>query len=124
MYTLITLFYVSCIGIVGMLFLKHFEIKRGRTHALSRIYSWADGFFSATFATVQKSLSYLNRHTLVALTHWIAFHILVHIRRIYVDIKSWTLANPHGKKILDAVRGRGEIRNHGASFYLRRISDK
>ncbi len=66
----------------------------------------------------------LNRKTFIALAQYITFHILYRIRKVYVELKHRALMNPHGKRMIDAIRGRGEINKHGASFYLRRISDR
>jgi hypothetical protein len=107
-----------------LIILKRGEVKSGHPSIVSRLGRGSDRFFHVIFDAVGNALSYVNKHTFVALAHWIAFHILVHIRKIYVEIKASFVATPHGKKMLDAVRGRGEIKNHGASFYLRRIGDK
>lgn len=124
MYTLITIFYVSFIGIIVMLLLKRREVKTGVPSLVSRLGRGTDMFFHVVFSSVRTFISYINKHTFIALGHWIAFHMLVHIRKVYVEIKAWFLATPHGKRMMDAVRGRGEIRKEGASFYLRRISGK
>ena len=124
MYTLITIFYISFIAMGVMVVLKRREVKSGVPSIVSRLGCGSDSFFHAVFSAVGKVLSYVNRHTLVAVGHWMAFHVLVRIRKVYVEIKAKFLANPHGKKMLDAVRGRGEVKDHGASFYLRRISNK
>jgi hypothetical protein len=124
MYTTIGIFYGSLIFIILMIFLKRHEVKSGHPTIISRLGRGSDHIFHAIFYAVRTALSYVNKHTFVALGHWVAFHILVHIRKIYVEIKAYFIALPQGKKMLDAVRGRGEIKNHGASFYLRRIADK
>lgn len=107
-----------------MIVLKRREVKSGHPSILSRLGRGSDQFFHTIFNAVGTALSYINKHTFVALGHWVAFHILVHIRKVYVEIKASFLATPQGKKMLDAVRGRGEVKDHGASFYLRRISEK
>ena len=124
MYTLITIFYISLLGIILMLVLKRHEFKTGHPSIVSRIGRGSDHFFHSIFSAVSLSLSYINKHTFVALAHWIAFHILVRIRAIYVELKARFIEHPQGRKMLDTVRGRGEIRKEGASFYLRRISGK
>lgn len=123
MYTLISIFYISLLLIIVMVWLKSREVKTGKRSLASRMGSGTDHFFSAIFSSIGKAISYINRHTALALAHWFAFHILVRIRKVYVEIKHRFVMNPHGKRILDAVRGRGEVRKEGASFYLRRISD-
>jgi hypothetical protein len=124
MYTTIGIFYFSLIVILLMIVLKRREVKSGHPSILSRLGRGSDQFFHTIFNAVGTALSYINKHTFVALGHWVAFHILVHIRKVYVEIKASFLATPQGKKMLDAVRGRGEVKDHGASFYLRRISEK
>lgn len=106
---------------VAMLLLKRHEVNTGKQSLVSRIGSDTDHVFHAIFFQVKKGWSYVNKHTLVAIANWVAYHVLVRVRNVYVEIKSRTLANPHGKRLIDAVRGRGEVRNHSASFYLRRI---
>ncbi|MBP6858685.1 MAG: hypothetical protein KBC33_02555 [Candidatus Pacebacteria bacterium] len=124
MYTLISIFYASLIGIILMLLLKRGEVKTGHPSLISRLGRGTDRFFQSIFSSVKTFVSYINKHTFIALGHWVAFHMLVHVRKVYVEIKALFLANPHGKRMMDAVRGRGEIKKEGASFYLRRISDK
>ncbi len=122
MYTLITLFYISFIGIVSMVLLKRREFATGRKSIVSRIGTGSDYLFNLIFMTVKRWTSYVNRKTFIVLTQWLAFHVLVRIRRVYVELKHRALMNPHARKVLDAVRGRGPIQTSGASFYLRRIS--
>jgi preprotein translocase subunit SecG len=122
MYTLIIVFYISLLGIIGMILYKRHEVKTGKPTMVSRLGRGSDHTFQSVFGAAKKSLSYLNRHTFIALAHWIAFHILVRIRTFYVELKHRFISHPQGKKMIDAVRGRGEVKDHGASFYLRRIS--
>lgn len=124
MYTIITIFYISLLVVILMIVLKRAEIKTGRPNIVSRLGRGSDQFFHIIFNAVGTSLSYINKHTFVALGHWVVFHMLVRIRKVYVEIKAYFLALPQGKKMLDAVRGRGEVKDHGVSFYLRRIGDK
>jgi hypothetical protein len=124
MYTLITLFYISLIGIIVMIVSKRHEVRTGKASLISRLGRGSDDFFHTIFSSVHHAISYFNKHTFIAVAQWITFHILVHVRKIYVEIKHRMLANPHGKRMIDAVRGRGEIKDHGASFYLRKIGEK
>ena len=121
--TTIIIFYISLLLIVGMIWNKHHEVKTGKPSLISRFGKKTDDFFATIFASVKKGMSYMNKHTFIALGQWVAFHILLNIRKVYVQIKHHFISNPHGKKMIDAVRGRGEVKNHGASFYLRRISE-
>jgi len=122
MYTLILIFYISTFCVVAMIMLKRREIATGRRNIVSRVGAGSDHIFHAFFAIVKRGYGYLNSRTFILAIHWAAFHVLKLVRHIYVEIKSQTLANPHGKKLIDAVRGRGEVKPNGASFYLRRIS--
>ena len=122
MYTIITIFYISLIGIVAMILLKRREVGTGKQSIVSYIGAGSDRIFNVVFAAVRKGISYLNKRTFIAVVQWIAYQVLFRIRKIYVEIKHQALMNPHSKKVIDAVRGRGQIQTHGASLYLRRIS--
>ncbi len=123
MYTLITIFYVSLVGIVVMLLLKRREAHTGHPSLVSRFGQGTDHIFTAFFGGIGRVASYVNRHTFIALAQWIAFHVLVHMRKVYVEVKHQALANTHSKKVIDMVRGKGEVKKHGASFYLKRLSN-
>ncbi len=119
--TFIIAFYVAFLCMVIMIALKSREVRTGRASLVSRMGRGTDHIFSAISSSLRRGISFINKHTFIALMHWIAYHILVRIRGIYVEIKHRALTNPHGRRIIDMVRGRGEVRNHGASFYLRKI---
>ncbi len=122
MYTTITIFYIALAGMIGMILLKRREVLSGHQSLVSKLGQGSDHIFAAFFRGVRQGISYINKHTFIALAQWIAFHLLVHIRTLYVEIKHQWLKNTHTRKVLDMVRGKGEVRNHGVSFYLRRIS--
>ncbi len=124
MYILISIFYISLIGIIAMIFIKRAEMKNGDLSLADKIESSVEVTLSNIYAKIVAYSKLLNRQTFVALVQFLTFHVLLRIRNIYVNIKHRTLQNPHGKRMIDAVRGRGEIKNHGASFYLRRISGR
>lgn len=124
MYILIIAFYLSFLGLVLMLVLKRHEVVSGRPTVVSQFGERTDRIFHIFFAGVRRAISYADRRTLIVIAQWLAYHVLLRIRGVYVEVKHRTLMNPHGKKVIDAVRGRGEVKDHGASFYLRRISDK
>ena len=124
MYSLIIPFYLSFAGIITMVLLKRHEINSGKATVVSRLGQRSDHMFHSIFASIKRATSRFNKHSFIAVAQWISFHILFHTRNVYVDLKDRALSNPHSKKVIDAVRGRGEITPQGASFYLRRISDK
>jgi len=106
-----------------MVLFKRNEVKTGKQSIVSKIGAGSDHFFTLVFDTIKKWISFINKHTFIALAHVIAYHVLLRVRHVYVEGKHQVLKNPHGKKLIDAVRGKGEVSNHGASFYLRRISE-
>ncbi len=122
MYITVSIFYVSFLTLIIMIVLKRQESRTGKASILSRLGRGADHFFDSIFSSADRTISYINRHTFIVIGQHVAFHLLLRIRKIYVEIKHRTLENPHGRKILDAVRGRGEVKKHGASLYLKRIS--
>jgi hypothetical protein len=107
-----------------MIFIKRAEMKNGELSLADKIESSVEVALSNIYAKIVAYSKLLNRQTFVALVQFLTFHVLLRIRNIYVNIKHRTLQNPHGKRMIDAVRGRGEVKNHGASFYLRRISGR
>lgn len=124
MYTLIIIFYIALTGIIAMILLKRNEIITGKPSFVSNLGKGSDEFFHKLWIAIRKGMSYFNRRTFILIAQWITYHVLFNIRKVYVEIKHHFISNPHGKKMIDAVRGKGEIKNHGASFYLRRISSK
>ena len=122
LYITIGIFYGSFLGIILMLLLKRREVKTGRASLFSRLGRGTDPLFQRAFDGIAAAISYVNKHTFIALVQLVAYNILLPIRQVYVAIKHRVISNPHGKKVIDAVRGRGEITAHGASFYLRRIA--
>ena len=113
---------ISLAAMIVMVVLKHREIASGRPSFISRAGRGSDHVFQLSFAYTRRGLSYLNRRTFVALVQLIAFHVLKAVRYVYVEVKHQFISNPQGKKLIDAVRGKGEVSDHGASFYLRRIA--
>lgn len=107
-----------------MILIKRNELKKNTSSPSSPTVVSIEQTLSKTFTQIRRSGRFFNKHTIIVLIQFLTFHILFRIRKIYVELKHRVLQNPHGKKMLDAVRGRGEIKNHGASFYLRRISDR
>ena len=121
--TTIISFYVSILAIFGMIGFKAIEIRSGKRMLISRIADSTNHIFHNMFATVKKLISFLNKKTAIALIQWIAYHVLSWARSTY--IWAYKKAHAHGpsKKVIDMVRGRGEVsKNGGTSFYLKSIS--
>jgi hypothetical protein len=122
MYALITIFYVSLLAMIAMVAFKRHEALTGVPSFVSKVGAGSDHVFQAAYSTVRHGLSYINRRTFIALVQWLAFHVLKFFRTLYVEIKHRFISTDHGKKLIDAVRGRGEVSTHGASFFLRNIA--
>jgi len=122
MYTLISIFYASLLIMLLMVVLKRHEVKSGNPSIVSKVGAGSDHLFQSAYSGVRHGLSFVNRRTFVALAQWLGFHILKAIRTVYVEIKHSFISTTHGKKLIDAVRGRGEVSTHGASFFLRHIA--
>jgi hypothetical protein len=124
MYTTIGMFYGSLILMALMVMLKAREVRTGHPTVTSKIFSGSDHFFSAIFTKFRTVISYANKHTFIAFVQWIAYHILRHIRTWYIELRERAHEYPHTRKVIDAVRGRGEVTKHGSSVYLKRISNE
>ncbi len=125
MNTTAIIFFVSLIGILGMIFLKYREIKKERKSWLARLVLRFDPFFSTVYGRVRLFISYFNRKSAAALVQLIAYHVLSVARSIYLWIRAKAHAHPPSKKVIDMVRGRTDTSlNNGASFYLKKISQE
>lgn len=107
-----------------MIIIKRKEINNSENFAPQLSQSSIEKKLTKIYSEFVRFFKMFNKYTFIALSQYITFHLLFRVRKIYVELKHRTLLNPHGKRMIDAVRGRGEIKNHGASFYLRRISGK
>lgn len=116
-------FYISFLCILGMISLKSFEIKSGKKYLIFKIAEKADDFVKGIYSNVIKLISYINKKSAIALIQWIAYYILSWARSIYIWAHKKAHAHPPSRRVIDMVRGRGEINKNGnTSFYLRRIA--
>lgn len=123
--TSIISFYISFFGIIGMIVFKASEIKTGKMSFISRITDKNNHKVRELYLTLRKYISYINRRSALALIQWIAYHILTWARNAYIWAYKKAHAHAPSKKVIDMVRGRGEVnRNGGSSFYLKSISGK
>lgn len=118
-------FYISFAGILGMIGFKLLEIRSGKRSWISKITDSTNHIVHDSYDRIREILSYINKKSAVALIQWIAYHILSWARNIYLWIREKAHAHPPSKKVIDMVRGKGEIKkNGGSSFYLKQISEK
>ncbi len=123
--TPIIIFAVSLLGMIVMIIFRTLDIERKQESWISLILNKTDHFVFGIFKKIESWVSYINKHTAIALVQWIAYHILSVIRRLYLWIHGKAHAHPHSKKVIDMVRGKGEIKESGgASFYLKKIGDE
>jgi hypothetical protein len=116
-------FYISFFGIVGMIAFKLSEIKTGKRSFISRISDKNNHKVREYYRTFRRYVSYINRRSALALIQWIAYHILTWARNAYIWAYKKAHAHAPSKRVIDMVRGRGEVnRNGGSSFYLKSIS--
>lgn len=117
------IFFVALALIVLMMSLKAHEIKKGKKLLFSRLAERTDNFFEKMYKGIKDFISFANKQTAIALIQWIAYHILSWIRTLYLKLHDKAHAHPHSKKVIDMVRGKGEVhKGGGASFYLKKIS--
>jgi hypothetical protein len=116
-------FFISLIGIVTMLYLKARRLKLEVRSNFSFVSEKVDHKIRSVFARVRTFISYFNRKSAVALVQWIAYHVLSWGQKAYMWLYDKAHAHPHSKKVIDMVKGRGEVdETGGASFYLKRIN--
>lgn len=118
-------FFVSLLGIVGMLVLKARRLKMDARSKFSFVSEKVDGKIRVAFGGVRTFFSYFNRKSAVALLQWIAYHILSWMRSLFLWLQEKAHAHPHSRKVIDMVRGKGELdMTGGASFYLKNLAPK
>ncbi len=106
-----------------MFVFKYYELKSGKQSFITKISSKTNHISHNIFVNTKKFISYFNRKTALALIQWIAYHILSWVREMYIKLRRLAHMHPPSKKVLDMVRGKGEIdKNKGSSIYLKMIS--
>ncbi len=116
-------FYVSFVGIIGMIGFKAAELRTGKKSWISRLADRTNDRVHVYMASIRTYISYINRRSALALVQWIAYHILSWARNLYIWAYRKAQAHASSRKIIDMVRGKGEVnRNGGSSFYLKSIS--
>lgn len=119
----IIVFLVALLGIIIMIVLKAFELRSGKKSLLSRIGEGTDHIVHAVYDNVKFCVNHINVHNLIVLMQWIAVHVLSSLRSMYIWLYHLAHRHPHSKKVIDMVRGKGEVdSNGGSSFYLKQIS--
>ena len=121
--TTIIIFAIALIGIIGMIILKRAELTSGKKYFLSRLGENTDHIVHAAYDRVYRFFSHLNKNNFISSIQWVAYHVLSWIRGGYIWIRNHAHSHPHSKKVLDMVRGRGEVKRGAASFYLKRIAE-
>ncbi len=116
-------FYISLFAIIGMISFKRLELISGKKSWISRLSDKTNHKVRYYYKNLRLFISYINRKSALALVQWIAYHILTWARNAYIWVYHKAHAHAPSKKVIDMVRGRGEVnRNGGSSFYLKSIS--
>ena len=124
MIAVITIFYLSFILMIAMLWMKRLELVAGKKYFLSNLADNNDHIFEKLHGDIRTIVSYFNKHTFIAFIQWVAAGILLWLRNLYIKLFHIARKYPHSKKVIDMVQGRGEANgNGGASFFLKKISD-
>ncbi len=107
-----------------MISIKVYEIRSGKKSIISKVSDNTNHIVHNFFNATKKFISYFNRKTALALLQWIAYHILSWVRKTYIRLRNMAHMHPPSKKVLDMVRGKGDInKNGGSSIYLKMISE-
>ncbi len=107
-----------------MIGFKAMELRSGKKSWISRLADKTNHIVHDYISNVKRYISYINRRSALALVQWIAYHILTWARNAYIWAYKKAHAHAPSKKVIDMVRGKGEVnRNGGSSFYLKSISD-
>lgn len=123
--TSVITFYVSFLGIVGMIYLKYLELNKNKRYFISKLSERADRTIVLVYNNIRKIILSINKDNAIALIQWIAYYILSWARDTYIWLYRKARSHPPSKMVVDMVRGRGEVkRSGGVSFYLRRIAQK
>ena len=121
--TFVISFYISFAGIIGMLGLKVLENRSGKKSWITRIADKTNHTVHHVYDRLKLYISYINRKSAIALIQWIAYHILSWARETYIWAYRKAHAHAPSKKVIDMVRGKGEVnKNGGSSFYFKSIS--
>jgi hypothetical protein len=107
-----------------MIYLKARRLKMDARSQFSFVSAKVDHNIRAAYQKVRVFFSYFNRKSAVALLQWIAYHILSWMRAAYLWIQEKAHAHPPSKRVIDMVRGRGNVDSTGASFYLKNLAPR
>ena len=122
--TSIISFYISLAGILGMLWFKAMELRSGKTNWVLKAVNIMNHKVHDGYVWIKEKIAMINKRTAIVLIQWIAYHILSWARELYIWAHKRAHAHPHSKRVIDMVRGRGEVKkNGGVSFYLRSIGE-
>src|ERR1017187_4703908 len=80
MIPLITIFYLSFILTIFMLYMKHLELVAGKKYFLTNLADKNDHIFEKLHADIRTGISYFNKHTFIAFVQWVAAGMLSWLR--------------------------------------------
>ena len=107
-----------------MLWFKAMELRSGKTNWVLKAVNIMNHKVHDGYVWIKEKIAMINKRTAIVLIQWIAYHILSWARELYIWAHKRAHAHPHSKRVIDMVRGRGEVKkNGGVSFYLRSIGE-
>jgi hypothetical protein len=119
------IFFISLLGIIGMIVLKSGELKGGKKSIISRMGSGVDHIVQGTYNKIRFVISQINANNVVHFIQWIAYHVLSVLHKVYMYIHDKAHRHPHSKKVIDMVKGKVEVKNNGgSSFFLKKIAEE
>ena len=108
-----------------MLVLKNRELSMGKQSVIARLGERTDSTFQATWIKVRYYFAHVNATNAIGSVQWLAFHFLTLLKKMYIKLHEFAYGNPHSKKVIDMVKGRGVEHTRGAaSFFLKKISEE
>ncbi len=118
-------FALSSFGIVGMLFLKSFELRTGKTSPMTKVSESSNAYVRRVYTKTRRFISYFNKQNGVLLLRFLIIHAIIYYRRTGAYIKGTVMSHPSAQKMHDMVTGKGVVKKKGAvSFFLKRIAEE
>ncbi len=108
-----------------MIGLKAVELKTGKPSLLSRSSHRFNHIIHDFFVKVRRWVSYINRRSALLLVQYVVAHSIMAVHGSFLYTKKKVNSNPHTKKYVDMITGKGVIKRKGAvSIYLKQIKEE
>lgn len=119
------IFFISLLGMTFMVILKSAELRSGKKSLFSRAGSSTDHLVYAAYGKTRSGLLKINKKNIINFVQLIAYHVLSVAHKAYMYVHDKAHSHPHSKKVIDMVKGKIEVGQHGgSSFYLKQIAEE